>query len=188
MEEHSRRPVADVLPGVRRPAGDEDIRAGRPGVDLVAELESHLAVEHEDCVVLIRVRMQRRSLAGRNEVLECCQGAVGLLAARLEYQFYAQRVALALPSPGRWNTGSAMPPPLDRCHELSQPHSRPLARMREALDEPNAAGWRLASLHRVNSSLQPTLVGAAGLKGSPVRACRDRPIRRLVRATTWARH
>jgi len=60
--------------------------------------------------------------------------------------------------------------------------------MREALDEPNAAGWRLASLHRVNSSLQPTLVGAAGLKGSPVRACRDRPIRRLVRATTWARH
>jgi hypothetical protein len=26
-------------------------------------------------------------------------------------------LSLALPSPGRWNTGSAMPPPLDRCPE-----------------------------------------------------------------------
>jgi hypothetical protein len=41
--------------------------------------------------------MQRRSLAGRNEVLECGKGAVRLLAAHLEYQFYAQRVVARPP-------------------------------------------------------------------------------------------
>src|SRR5215207_4218878 len=40
MKEHPRRPVADVLPGVRRAAGNENIRAGRRGLDLAAELEA----------------------------------------------------------------------------------------------------------------------------------------------------
>src|SRR5687767_2354439 len=44
VEEHPRRPVADVLPGVRCPAGDEDVRAGRPGLDLLTKLEAHLAL------------------------------------------------------------------------------------------------------------------------------------------------
>ena len=65
--------------------------AGPPGLHLVGQLETHLAVEHVHRLVLIRVCVHRRSVAGRNDGLEREQSALRLLAARLEHHVCAQR-------------------------------------------------------------------------------------------------
>jgi hypothetical protein len=92
MDEHPGGLAADVLAGVRRAARDEDERAGGRGVELVAELEAHLALDHVQRLVLVRVGMQRRPLAGRSDGLEYGQAAPCLLAAHLEHHLSGQGV------------------------------------------------------------------------------------------------
>jgi hypothetical protein len=55
--------VTDVLEGVLRTARDERERAGTSHVELIAELEAHLAVDHVQRLVLVRVHVKGRPFA-----------------------------------------------------------------------------------------------------------------------------
>jgi hypothetical protein len=52
---------------------------GRPAY-VGVELEAELALEHVPQFVLVRVRVQSRAVAGRDDVLECGQRVTRLLA------------------------------------------------------------------------------------------------------------
>ena len=87
-EDHDdpRRLRPDVLKAVRRPARHEDEGPRRRTRDLVAQPEAQLACEHVPRLVLVGVRMERRTVAGSDDVLEQGQRRGGLLRARLEGQ------------------------------------------------------------------------------------------------------
>ena len=82
-----RRLGADVLKAVRRPTRHEHERRPLAHVgDVVAQPEPQRALEHVPRLVLAGVRVERRTVAGSDDVLEQRQRRVRLLAARLERQ------------------------------------------------------------------------------------------------------
>jgi hypothetical protein len=107
-----RRLVADALKGVRPAAGDEDERPDRPNLEVAAELEAHLALEHVQRLVLVRVCVCTGGPSpGATTVSKAVKVPSVCSPRALNTSSPPKGWSTVPPSPGRWNTGSAMPPP-----------------------------------------------------------------------------
>ena len=74
------------------PARHVDDRPGRRILHLVAETEAHRALEHDEALAFVRVRMEGWAFAGGRDRLERQQLPVGLPAAQRKRDPAADRV------------------------------------------------------------------------------------------------